>query len=187
MKQQVSKQSLGTVFASRCGWCLITALLLGGTLHGLGQGRKKDAPPKEPLLPGYLSKSPPSSLRFAAPPKPPVAYLPPLPITYDPQPVFSPEFAQPNAPFPVSVSTPPTPLPPAPTSLQWPEAASKMTNKVQIPATPVDMGAVSPQMLVRFFQNGKPADVQMLMTDTVSFRVPVKEEKQSSSASYEVK
>jgi hypothetical protein len=158
MKKQVLKQSLGSVFTSRCGWCLITALLLGGTLHGLAQGKKKEAPPKETLLPGYLSKSAPSGLRFAAPPKPPVASLPPLPITFDPQPVFSPEFAQPNGNFPVMVSTNPPPSSPPLTSMSWPEAVTKFgTNKVQIPATPVDMGAVSPQMLVRFFQNGKPA------------------------------
>lgn len=189
MKTTLLKKSSG----SGSGWigCLSLAsiIVIGGDLQSLAQTRKK-APPKEVILPGYLNNSVPSGLRFAAPPKPPVAYLPPLPISYDPQPVYTPDFAQPTADFPHSVAV--TPVPPTTfvSTVVWPDSRNSFntTNKqVLIPATPVDMGAVSPQMLVRFFSNGKPADVQMLVNDPVGFRVPVKEEKPSSSASYQVK
>ncbi len=189
MKTTLLKKSNG----SGSGWigCLSLAsiIVLGGGLQALAQ-TPKNAPPKEAALPGYLNKSAPSGLRFAAPPKPPVAYLPPLPISYDPQPVYTPDFAQPIADFPHTVTATPPPPPPFVSSVQWPDSRNSFntTNKqVLIPATPVDLGAVNPQMLVRFFSNGKPADVQMLVNDPVGFRVPVKEEKPSSSASYQVK
>lgn len=189
MKTQVSQESFlaGLKLAGRS--FMVLAIFLGGVWDGLAQAGKKETPRVTSApLPGYLSKAAPSGLRFAAPPKPPVAYLPPLPIPTDPQPVFSPEFAQPIADVSPPARTNPTPSPKLPNSVQWPEIATMFTNKQgQIPPTPVDMGAVSPQMLVRFFQSGKPADVQMLMADPVSFRVPVKEEKPSSSASYQVK
>lgn len=168
---------------------IVVLILFGTVFHTLGQSSKKP-PQKETSTTGYLNKAAPSGLRFALPPKPPVAYLPPLPITYDPQPVYNPEFAQPVIDVPrLSTTNAPPPPPPQVSRVPWPEAVTNFpTNKpVQIPPTPVELGAVSPQMLVRFFQNGKPADVQMLMTDPVNFQVPVREERRSSSATYEVK
>ena len=138
---------------------------------------------------GYLSQLPPPGLRFAAPPKPPVAYLPPLPITYDPQPVFSSEFAPPTT----DLVSPRMALPSSsePPVMNVPFAALTSnfnTNRTgNIPSGPVDVASVSPQMLVRFFQSGKPRDIELLLTNAVSFRVPVQGEKPSSSASYEVK
>jgi hypothetical protein len=158
------------------------------------QAPKKSATPS-PSIPkavpgqGYLSKAAPSGLRFAPPPKPPVAYLPPLPITYDPQPVFSSDFAPPTD-FLAGKSPAPSDQPlkvvgPSVTSL----VSNFTTSRVQgqIPAAPVDLGSVSPQMLVRFFPSGKPNEVELLLTNAVTFRVPVREDKPSSAASYEVK
>jgi len=147
------------------------------------------ASPKPTSNQGYLSKAAPSGLRFAPPPKPPVAYLPPLPITYDPQPVFSSDFAPPTTDLPLGKGAPSAPPPtvvgPSVTSL----ISNFSTNRIQgqIPAAPVDLGSVSPQMLVRFFSTGKPNEVELVLTNAVSFRVPVREDKPSSSASYEVK
>lgn len=142
-----------------------------------------------PAPSGYLNKAAPPGLRFAAPPKPPVAYLPPLPITYDPQPVFSSEFAPPTVEIapPKKIVTPqPTN---GPTSIRLPDLVSDLGSKRtgNIPAYPVDMGSVSPQMLVRFFHDGRPGGVEMLLTNGISFQVPVREGKPVSSASYEVK
>ena len=139
---------------------------------------------------GYLSKATPPALRFASPPKPPVAYLPPLPITYDPQPVFSSDFAPPTTDLPVAQAPPPPPLQPSVVGPSMTSLVSSFTTNRppgQIPSAPVDLGSVSPQMLVRFFPGGKHNEVELVLTNAVSFRVPVREEKPSSSASYEVK
>lgn len=164
------------------------------SLTSFGQGQSKPVPttkaaPKEaPTVPGYLSKAPPPGLRFAPPPKPPVASLPPLPITYDPQPVFTPDFAQPLADFPATVretkqiQAPQTPVVPV-----LDLASQISTNRGEkIPPAITSAEAVSPQMLIRFFQNAKPAEIEMLMPNPVYFRPPV-EERRSSSATYELK
>ena len=173
----------------------IAVMMLGLTNTVWSQTVKKGTPVTTPEGPkpstgrGYLSQLPPPGLRFAAPPKPPVANLPPLPITYDPQPVFSSEFASPTTDLHSPITAlPPSSEPPA-TSVPFAALTSNFnTNRTgNIPSGPVDMASVSPQMLVRFFQNGKPRDIELLLTNAVSFRVPVQDEKRSSSASYEVK
>jgi len=154
----------------------------------------KKAPPS-PATPGYLSKSAPMGLRFAPPPKPPVAYLPPLPITYDPQPVFTPEFASPNGELPQPIHTGSTSnqtaaaVPPSPEKVLSPLYPTNdgAVKQGQFPLTAGDVGIVSPQMLVKFFQQNQPGEVQMLINNPVSFRAPVREERPSSSASYQVK
>lgn len=172
-----------------------TITILGGISFVWSQTPKKAGAPAEPASPkptqsGYLNKAEPSGLRFAPPPKPPVAYLQPLPITYDPQPVFTSDFAPPTTDLPVAKA--PGPPPPAP-QVVGPSVTSLTSNfstnrpQGQIPAAPVDLGSVSPQMLVRFFSNGRPNEVELLLTNAVSFKAPVREEKPSSSASYEVK
>ncbi|MBI2948315.1 MAG: hypothetical protein HYY23_11775 [Verrucomicrobia bacterium] len=175
---------------------MVALTLICGPCWVYSQAAKKSAAPSSPAIPkpapsqGYLSKASPPGLRFAPPPKPPVAYLPPLPITYDPQPVFSSDFAPPTTDLPVGKGPPPPALPP---SVVGPSVTALVSNfttnraQGQIPAAPVDLGSVSPQMLVRFFSTGKPNEVELLLTNAVSFRVPVREEKPSSSASYEVK
>ena len=106
-----AKLSLGLALAIPTFGCVF----FGGTPAGFAQAPKKPAEKAPPLNtktasgPGYLNKTPPSGLRFAAPPKPPVAYLPPLPITYDPQPIFSSDFAPPTSDLPVTKA----PAPPA--------------------------------------------------------------------------
>ena len=187
-----SKLSLSLTLALTTFGCVF----LGGTPEGFTQTPKKPAEKaslsnsKTASSPGYLNKTPPPGLRFAAPPKPPVPYLPPLPITYDPQPIFSSDFAPPTADLPVTKSAAPpaqqhTVVSPSVTAL----ASNFGTNRMvgQIAGSPVDLGSVSPKMLVRFFQNGKPSEVELLVTNAPSFQVPVREIKPSSSASYEVK
>lgn len=195
------KKSVFTI-TSKNWVALVTGVLavtiLTSATEAYGQKATHAQPPvrKQPTSPapqpanssGYLSKLPPTGLRFAPPPKPPVSSLPPLPITYDPQPVFSPDFAQPLAEFP----NPPKPTPPPPRidpqDVEVAELASIFTNKTEkIPPSLAPVEAVSPQMLIKFFQNAKPAEVQMLVPDPVYFRVPVREERRSSSATYEVK
>lgn len=175
---------------------LTALMILFGPQRVHSQGAKKSGPApsapgqKSASNQGYLSLAAPSGLRFAAPPKPPVAYLPPLPITYDPQPVFSSEFAPPTTDLATPKPPPPAPLPPSVVSPSLTSLASNFgTNRSsgQIPTAPVEMGSVSPQMLVRFFPGGKLGEVELLLTNAMSFRVPVREEKPSSSASYEVK
>ncbi len=173
----------------------IAVMILGLANTVWSQTVKKGTPVATPEGPrpstsrGYLSQLPPPGLRFAAPPKPPVAYLPPLPITYDPQPVISSEFAPPTT----DLISPRTVLPSSsePPVMNVPFAALTSnfnTNRTgNIPSGPVDVASVSPQMLVRFFQSGKPRDIELILTNAVSFRVPVQDYKPSSSASYEVK
>ena len=173
----------------------IAAMVLGLAGTGWSQTAKKAAAVasqeehKATPTRGYLSQLPPPGLRFAAPPKPPVAYLPPLPITYDPQPVFSSEFAPPTTDLPSPRMAVPASSDPPALSVPFAALTSNFnTNRTgSIPSGPVDMASVSPQMLVRFFQSGKPRDIELLLTNAVSFRVPVQDEKKSSSASYEVR
>jgi hypothetical protein len=164
---------------------VVCAAFFGSLLAGFCQNRTQ-APKQEIPLSGYLSKSAPSGLRFAAPPKPPVAYLPPLPITYDPQPVYSPDFASPIADLPRAPADDIAPPTLAPTSVPVTDLITMFTNKQgKIPQDLVEQGIVNPQMLVRFFQNGKASEIEL--REPISFKVPVKDEKPSSSASYQVK
>lgn|GEM_PF-1792513 len=192
--QVLMKTKTPDMLSQLCG--TLRQLIVAGLLfiihfQAVAQSSAKKEQPEEVQTPGYLNKTAPTGLRFASPPKPPVAYLPPLPITYDPQPVFNSDYAQQVGTVPnVAAPSAPPPVVPPVIGVPWPEsvAAVPSTNRqIQIPVTPIEVGAVSPQMLVRFFQNGRPADVQMLMSDPVNFRVPVREERRSSSASYEVK
>lgn len=153
-------------------------------------GQAKTSTPKKAVAKrGYLRNLQPSGLRFAPPPKPPVASLPPLPITFDPQPVFSPEFAQPGSKFPVEPNVKiSTTTPGDPVSVPITDLASVFRGPKQgkIPTDTGNLGAVSPQMLVRFFENGKPKTVEIpidnMIKNPAAFRVPVR-----SSATYEVK
>jgi hypothetical protein len=169
----------------------VQVCIAAATFEALAQ--QPVATKKETTPAGYLSKSSPSGLRFAAPPKPPVAYLPPLPITFDPQPVYTFEFASPmqDLPKPSNAGAPPPKI--AVPQVPGPEIVSPLYNNPgsrqgggQIPMTSGEVGIVSPQMLVKFFQVGQP-EVQMLMSNPVSFKAPVREERPSSSATYEQK
>jgi hypothetical protein len=178
----------GFVFRSSVIAAFLILSLIGVPISSGQNAKKEPSVKKEATQSGYLSKAPPAGLRFAPPPKPPVAYLPPLPITQDPQPVFSGEFAPPTD-FPVPPPSPkPVAIQPASQIVPFAELASTLTNRQgKIPPTPVEFNRVSPQMLVRFFQNGKPEEVQLLIGDPVSFRVPEKENRPSSTAGYELK
>ncbi|MBI4659417.1 MAG: hypothetical protein HY735_11300 [Verrucomicrobia bacterium] len=195
MKQMYSNSTASIAHVHRVIGVL-SLIILATTYGGVPAGSKKAASSSSPAAPkatspqGYLGKSSPMGLRFAPPPKPPVAYLPPLPITYDPQPVFSSDFAPPTTELPApQPSVGPAP-PPAITNVAVTILASNFvgTNRNgQIPASPVDLGSVSPQMLVRFFPNGRIGQVELFLTNGASFNVPVREDKRSSSASYEVR
>lgn len=138
------------------------------------------------VQPGYLSKTAPSGLRFAAPPKPPVTTLPPLPISYNPQPMFMPEFAEPLAELPVPPAPPAPPPVAVPTPVPFTDLVSTLANKDgKIPGNLPRNDPVLPHMLVKFF-NGKPAD-GLLPAEGVSFQLPVKPSMPSSSATYTVK
>lgn len=164
--------------------CLAALLAFELSCNGFAQAAKKE---KDEPKSGYLSKSPPSGLRFAAPLKPPVAYLPPLPITHDPQPLFSPEFAQPISELPVQPVVQPEPSAPSITSFPITELTSIFTNKSKIPENPSVPNVLNPQMFVKFFRQTKPVEAESQSLSSITFRVPVKEEKRSSSATYEVK
>ncbi len=168
-------------------------LTIAGSSLGFCQTPAKSSPnqpikkEKETLSAGYLSKSPPAGLRFAAPPRPPVAYLPPLPISQDPQPVFSPEYASPNAEVPIHTGPSPPPPPPVVTSVGVTELTSMFTKTAKIPQDLPTQTVVNPQMLVKFFQRKNPSEVRFILPDPISFRAPIQAEKISSSATYEVK
>jgi hypothetical protein len=138
---------------------------------------------------GYLSKPPPGGLRFAAPPKPPVEQLPPLPVTYDPQPLFSYEFAQPFGEaarmHSFEVAQPTSPRPPSVEEL----VDSNFIRPISIPPiVPMDSGVVSPQMLVRFFVPGQTAEAGVIVDSSVAFQPPVQRgPKPSSTAVFRVR
>lgn len=173
----------------------VATVLFAGALLCSGQQPTPASKHPAATATGYLGKAAPSGLRFAPPPKPPVAYLPPLPITYDPQPVFTPEFANPTG------ELPPPPPPPnnssnlAPPSVPGPEKVLSPLypnhtpggKQNQVPLSAGEIGVVIPQMLVKFFQPGQPTEVQMLMNNPVMFQPPLRQERPSSSATYQVK
>jgi hypothetical protein len=171
--------------------CLAILLIFGGSFSSQSQTTGK-APSQvgksqDTLNPGYLSKSAPSGLRFAPPPKPPVAYLPPLSISHNPQPVFNSEFAQPIADLPTPPIPNSAPTPPPITVVPFTELTTIFTNKdSKVPESPVDPGAVSPQMLIRFFADEKPGTRKTLDTP-VFFRVPVNEETPTRVTSNQLK
>jgi hypothetical protein len=157
---------------------MASAALLAVVAHG------QTAPPP----PGYLTKSAPSVLRFAPIPKPPAGGLPPLPITLDPQPTYSPEFASaiPDAFRPASmIVSGQTNSPKAPPAglVVMPAPAS---NAKATAVTP-ESGTASPQMLIKLRPDGKPGGIEMYPGDWITFQTPVREERRSSSATYEIK
>jgi hypothetical protein len=158
-------------------------LLVFSAFSVVGQAVKVERPA------GYLNKPPPGGLRFAAPPKPPVEQLPPLPVTYDPQPLFSHEFAQPFGEAARMHS-----VVPAPSAFARPPSVEELVDSNFIrpisipPVVPVDSGVVSPQMLVRFFAPGQTAEVGVIVDTSVAFQPPVyRGPKPSSSAVFRVR
>jgi hypothetical protein len=187
MKTKSAFRSCVAVRRTVLGVLLVSLVSVVESIAQQPKVEKKEVAPS-----GYLNKISPPGLRFAPPPKPPVAYLPPLPITYDPQPVFTPEFASPmsDLPKPPSSNTASAPAPNP--VVPGPERLSPIYNnggnkQSQIPVSAGEAGVVSPQMLVKFFQAAQPAEVQMLMNNPVSFKAPLPAERPSSSATYEVK
>lgn len=173
--------------------CILSPMVRS-SVCGQTTARDSEALPGSSAKRGYLSRPQPSGLRFAPPPKPPVAYLPPLPITYDPQPVFSPEFAQPGTEFPIQsdvTSSKPSPAPPASVPITDISSIFKGTKQGKIPVDTGNQGIVSPQMLVRFFEGGKPMSIEIpidnLIEGPLNFQIPVRQGKTSSSATYELK
>ena len=161
--------------------CLIAVNVLGAP----------PAPPKDvPSPAGYLSKTGPGTLRFAPVAKPGSAPLPPLPITPDPQPAAAPQPATViggnSTTAAVYVARQPAPVK---NGAAVADSASSSTNAASQTRSPIlpEAGMMNPQMFLRFFPNGKPAGVGVLLNDAVNFEVPIKETRLSSSASYEVR
>jgi len=196
MKSLNSQMLRPTQWVGRNGTLCLFLILSGLFCGSFAQSGKqpKKAEPKSTVTRGYLSNPQAPGLRFAPPPKPPVAYLPPLPISQDPEPIFSPEFAQAGSELPV----PPEPektetkrVPPTPFALTDVASLLKDAKATKIPADGDSLGIVSPQMLVRFFENGKTKTIEIPIPNPIegpiNFRVPVNERKRTSSARYEVK
>lgn len=169
-------------------------MLLAGPIETQGQAKSSSTSKKPVAKRGYLSKLQPSGLRFASPPRPPVSYLPPLPITYDPQPVFTPEFAMPGTELPVRKSVKVvTNTPTFNLDVPITDLSSIFTGPKQgkIPTDSGNQEAVSPQMLVRFFENGNRKTIEIpvdnIIGNPLTFRVPVNRPKASGSATYELK
>lgn len=119
---------------------------------------------------GYLSKTPASPLRFATPPRPPVASLPPLAITQDPKPVFSARFVEPTADVTLVPAVAAPSAPDLATSVQWPELVSQIpTKEGGIPESLPAKRAIAPQSLVHFF--GLPSSVRESQLD-IGFQLP---------------
>jgi hypothetical protein len=180
--------------AAKCPFFVIV-LLFTAFLNCVGQTAIKTekqkpesaAKPQAAIHSGYLSKSATSGLRFASPPKPSVPSLPPLPITFDPQPVFAPEFAQPLTELTVQMAPPPPAASTPPAKPALTELVSSIANRQdKITALLVPVQAVSAQMLTKYFQDAKLTEVQAPV-DSMVFRVPENAGKQTSSASYQVK
>ena len=103
---------------------------------------------------GYLNKTPSSPLRFATPPRPPVASLPPLTITQDPKPVFSARFVEPTADVTLAPPTAARASDDLITSVQWPELVTQLPAKQGgIPENVPPKRAIAPQSLVRHFES----------------------------------
>jgi len=173
--------------------CILSPIVRS-SVYGQTTSKDSKALPESSAKRGYLSRPQPSGLRFAPPPKPPVAYLPPLPITYDPQPVFSPEFAQPGTEFPTQPAvTSSKPITARVASVPITDISSifKGTKQGKIPVDTGNLGTVSPQMLVRFFEGGKPISIEIpidnLIEGPLNFQIPVRQVKPSSSSTYELK
>ena len=181
------------------GPMLVLIAILSSAMGNVSYGQSKSSKPEKkapdsavvrssvsvPVQPGYLSKTAPSGLRFAAPPKPPVTTLPPLPISYNPQPMFTPEFAEPLGELPVPPSPPAPPPVEVPTPVPFTDLVSTLANKAgKIPGNLPRNDPVLPHMLVKFF-NGKLADTQF-PSERVSFQPPVTPSKPTSTATYNV-
>jgi hypothetical protein len=139
---------------------------------------------------GYLSKGPPVALRFA-PPEQFAVQLPPLPKSPDPQPSAlpnidaeaSPAVGAPDQSAASAVSSP----------KQTVENNGSVANSSEPPPMrvriPVDLtgvpGQVSPQMLIRFFPDGKPSQIEFFVNPRSGTEIP--NDLPSSSAQYSVK
>ena len=131
---------------------------------------------------GYLANAKAGPLRFApaVPPRP--ADLPPVPVTHDPQPTRPPEFPK-VAEGPQTIVT--TRRDETPTAVFPPSESTAPKAR-----SAADFGAtlfLTPQMLVRFFPNGKPIGAALGTEQTIVFQVPVRPAPESSSATYTVK
>ncbi len=117
---------------------LVTCLGIGGLLAA-----------EPPPVAGYLTKGPAYALRFASPAKVPISPLPALPISYDPQPQFTPAPAQPiveaTATQPAIVVT--TTLPP-PNTLSGNDLVRQLLSQ-----QPLVVGPGTGSMM-KFFQSG---------------------------------
>ncbi len=159
------------------GGCFVMAFTCGG------------APPKATnSTSGYLPKSAPAGLRFAPPPKPRPDYLPPLPITPEPQPtgLFDSAPLTTNVTIVVTNVVAPVKAPKGGAMTETARSERKAAKSGKKEMMTAEPGRVSPEMLLRFFPNGKPAGMEMLVNDPVNFQAPIRE-RPSSSAGYEVK
>lgn len=165
---------------------MLTGLFCLVALAALAAPPKTTTPPGPTVPQGYLPKAGPAGLRFAPQAKPRPAYLPPLPITPDPQPAAISEPTPGSAGNSVTTHVAGQVSPPK--ALPATDAVNaSQGNRAKTAVNPSESGVVTPQMLLKFFPNGKPAGYEMLLNEPVNFQVPVRETRPSSSASYEVK
>ncbi len=133
-----------------------------------------------PLDPGYLTKGPAYALRFAAPAKVPIAPLPALPISYDPQPQFAPAPAQPIVEAPaqttIIVTTGPTTTP---NTLSGNDLVRQLLSQ-----QPLTVGAGTGG-IVKFFQSGTN-QIGITVDPTPLFQPPATLSR-PSSATYQQK
>lgn len=127
---------------------------------------------------GYLAVPGPSSssLRFAPPPKQPVAALPPIAINHSPPLAVVPDFAEP--PDANATEALPVPLPAPgkakPVATEKSQTSNRST-QVQAKARTALPSEVSTEMLVKFFADTKVEAAHDLNREGVSlpFRIPL--------------
>ena len=148
--------------------CQLAFLFLLGTAAAQAQST--------PQVAGYLSRVPASGLRFAPPPKPPVAQLALSGIRADPSPYLNNKFltGQPQAeskPIDLHFLDP-----------QKPRRADSSTPVLALASSVItpDMEVLSPQALIRFFEP-KPNAVPSSAKSGTAFKVPIKPDSEAGT------
>jgi hypothetical protein len=150
--------------------CAVMLVLGVGFLHAAEPAKKSVAPSQ-----GYLSKDPPPGLRFAAPPRPPVASLPPAAIPANTAPVFSEKFYD-KEEF----------RPEDPSKLKAPDKLPKTVKKVSNEKPAEKPAAVQSnpdalKLLVKYFEFG--TSIPSSSDGTNRFKPPLKEEPEAAAPS----
>ena len=143
---------------------LVVCLGLWACPNGFAQKPKNSTP-----TPGYLNRVPPTSLRFAPPPKPPVAQLPATGITGGTAPLFNNQFFDENT----ATNAPHISLPLDALVGGKPNRNPGAAPQEESADTTLSNALLSPQSLVRFFDHSERIVLPPL-NERLKFQPPLK-------------